>query len=276
METWAVNGVDLSSLAWRIEKGEGLMSAPPLIDLDVQLPGRHGVLAATRQVYGPGQLVLNMWVKGVDPNTGLVPGSSTDVDEFHDRVDTLAALFCSPALDVVHTRPNGSVRRAAGKVVAAVDFSRETSSPLFGRFSVAVRLTNPFWADTANRTQTLTLATGASGVLTQFAGATAPMSGTVTFGASSNPQLTQPASGSVLAYDAVISAGRQLTVNTDTLQLGVGSGSAWTPDPTRLRFAGSRSFELAPEVSGPTVALTHTGGGTAQVTFTGPRRFLTP
>lgn len=276
-ETWTVNGTDLRSLAWRIEKGDGLASTPPLLDLDTAIPGRHGVLASARQLYGPGQLVLNMWVKGVDATTGLIPGGSTDVDQYHARVDTLAKLFSAATLTVVHTLPNGTARQAVGRLTGSVDFTREVSSPQFGRFSVAIRLHDPFWTDTSSQTQTVTLSTGATASLTSFAAATAPMDDlTLTFTAQSNPALEQPAAGILIAYDAVISSGRQLTVNCDTLQLGIGSGSSWTPDVTRLRFVGSRGFELQPQAAGITVKLSHTGGGTASVTVAGRRKYLTP
>lgn len=276
-ETWAVNGTDLRSLAWRIEKGDGLVGTPELRDQDLEIPGRHGVLAAARQQYGAGQLVLNMWVKGVDPTTGLVPGGSSDVDEYYKRVDTLAKLFTASTLTVVHTRSDGTARQAVGHLTDTLDFTREISSPLFGRFSAAIRITGAFWSDTADQTQTVTLSSGGTGSLTSFAAATAPMDDlTVTFGPASNPAITQTATGVLLAYDAVISSGRQLTVNADTLALGIGAGSSWTPDMTKLRFAGSRGFELRPQPSGIIVQLSHTGGGTAAVTFTGKRKYLTP
>lgn len=275
-ETWTVNGVDLHSLAWRIEKGDGLVGTAALLDLDVQIPARHGVLAANRRQYGPSELVLNMWVMGVDPTTGLIPGGSTDVDEYYKRVDTLSRLFHQPTLTVVHTRPDSTVRGFVGHLTSSIDFTREVSSPLFGRFSVSIRNPGCFWADTSTTTQSLSLTTGASGTLSSFAAATAPMSDlTVVFTALSNPVLIQVSTGVLIAYDAVIPAGKQLAINADTLAVSSGTGPTWSPDKTRVRFQGSRGFELIPEASGgPVVSLTHTGGGSGSVTVSGFRKYL--
>lgn len=282
-ETWTVNGIDLNTFAWKIEKGDGLASTPPLRDTDIEIPGRHGVLAASRLSYGAGQLVLNMWVKGVDSATGLVPGGSTDVDAYHGNADTLVRLFNAPTLTVVHTWPNGTARKAVGRLTSSIDFTREVSSPLFGRFSVAVRIHGGFWLDNANPTpQALSLTSGSAGTLTNYAAATAPMDRlAVTFGPMPNPQVTQTSTGNFLAYDGVIAGGRQLVIDQNAANplLGtIDAGGFWTPDYSLLRFSGgSPWFELRPEpAGGPVLQLSHTGGGNGSVTVSGPRAYFTP
>ncbi len=276
--TVTVNSTSLATLASRIERMQ--RSTPVLRGTDLDLPGRHGVLRLPRRLHGPGTIVWPMWVKGVDPDTGLIVGSS--VDEIRQRADELGRLFHADPLDVRYTYPGGTVRQAIARLALdPLDFTQDSpSAPEFGKFVAALTIPDSFWSDLSAVTAgPNAFSTGGTQALTGFAGATAPMDElTVTFGPGANPELTQPSSGYLLAYDGVIAAGQQLQVDTATWSVGPGSGSAWTPDVTKVRFGPeSRFFSLQPEPGGvaPTIRVTHTGGGQVSVTISGKRRFLT-
>lgn len=281
-ETFTVNGVDLTNLAWKIEDASGAAIMPARRGDNILAPRRHGTIRIPRKRYGEGQFILKMWVKGLNPTTGLVPGGSTDIDEFYKNVDSLTRLFAAETLTVVHTRPDATARQFIGHLALdPVAFTREVSSPLFGQFNVAITNPGAFWTDTSDTTQTLTGATGATLTWTSFQAATAPMDElVVTFGPASNPQIVQSSTNVTLAYDAVIATGRKFVIDCAAWNLNgtVDAGGNWSYNYAALRHSNSvRWFELTPNSDGtaPTTVLTHTGGGSVSVTMTGRRKYLT-
>ena len=93
------------------------------------------------------------------------------------------------------------------------------------------------------------------------------------FGAGSNPRLST-AWGHV-GWNNVISAGRQLGIDTATGTTNSAAGTSWTPGYDALTYApGPRLFEVDPSEA-LTATLTHTGGGSMTVQVTGKRRYRT-
>ncbi len=280
-ESITVNGVDLSSLVRNVESLAGLLRTPEQLGDNLVIPGRHGRLRQAGRTFDAGEIVLPLWVVGADAVTGANLSGDPAVTSYYARVDELVRLLHATTLTVDHTLPDGSVRRAVAEMAdEPMDFTRQLGAPLFGRVVVTLTVPDAFWSDLSAVTAGPNVfSTGGTAALTGFAGATAPMDElVVTFGPGANPELTQPASGYLLAYDGVIAAGQQLQVDTATWSVGPGSGSVWTPDVTKVRFGPeSRFFSLQPEPGGvaPTVRLTHTGGGQVSVTIVGKRRFLT-
>lgn len=280
-ESITVNGVDLSSLVRNVESLAGLLRTPERLAGSIAIPGRNGRLRQPGRTFESGEIVLPLWVVGADAVTGANLTGDPAVTSYYARVDELVRLLHAATLTIDHTLPNGSVRRAVAEIAdEPLDFTRELGAPLFGRVVVTLTVPDAFWSDlTSVTTGPHLLATGATQALSGFAGATAPMDElVVTFGPGANPELTQVSSGYLLAYDGVISADRQVQVDTAAWTVGPGSGTAWTPDVTKLRFGPeARFFTLLPEAGGvaPTVRLTHTGGGSVSVTVAGKRKYLT-
>lgn len=277
-ETLTVNGVDLATLVY-LDESPKLFTVPARRGDNLVIPGRHGALKLPRKLFTTGEIILSMRILGHDPDQPFPTGSAAP-QEFHDRADQVLRLFTAEQITIDHGRPDGSIRRAVGEVTDVLDLTRSGNGESAGKLSVSIELTDPFWSDLFSVTAGPHLfSTGGTQALTGFAGATAPMDElVVTFGPGSNPQLTQPSSGYLLAYDGVISSGRELQVNSGTWSVGSGSGTAWTPDVTKLRFGPeSRFFTLQPEPGGvaPTVRVTHTGGGQMSVTLSGKRKYLT-
>lgn len=280
-DTYVVNGVDLRSLAWRIETAAGLQDQPEQRGDDVVIPQMHGTLdpaadaAAPRRRYGPGTITFNMWVKGVDLSTGLAPTSFDDMSAYFARLSTLERLFAARTLSILHPRPDGD-RRAIGRVLTPIKPVREPSSPWFGRFVTECTIPSAFWRGVSPVTAAATVATGASVPLSPFASSSAPIADAVlTFGPGSNPLLTY--GGGYFRYNGVIAAGRQLQVDCSTWQLGPGAGTAWVPSLTNVEYnPGPSWFEFDPASAGgaPAAVLAHTGGGTMSVSITARNAYL--
>jgi hypothetical protein len=266
------NGLDLRTVARNVESLSGLLTSPPRRGSNIEVPGRHGSIPTANKRYAEGEVVLPLWIKGVD-EFGVVGNRDQQLTNFYANLDAVLQTFSAETVIIDHELAAGSTRRALCQLAEPIAFSRDPASPLFGRASIALTIPGAFWTETADRTHTASLATGMGTSATPFAGATAPMDELViTFGPGNNPELGQ---GEVfLAYDGVIGSGRTLVVNTSTWT-AAGTGGL-VVDYSKLRHGGSpRWFEIRPEDPAPTLQLSHTGGGSMSVTVTGKRRFLT-
>ena len=238
--------------------------------------------AVTRRWYDQTTFTLPMWIKGIDPVTGLVPGGSDAMNEFYKRADTMTQLFAADAqpFDIIHTRTDGQQRRAVCRLAGdPIAFTRDKSSPMFGRFAVALTIPDGSWRDVGTTTQTLTAATASSTLTwTNFLGATARMTDlTLTFGPASNPKIAQGAVS--FSYGGIIAAGRKLVVDCDTWDITgtIDAGGLWTPTFAAIAHSGdARFFVLAPNPipgQSPQTVVTHTGGSPVSVTLAGRRRY---
>lgn len=274
-ESVAVNGTNLMNAAVRLEDLSGLYASPARRSKNITVPGRHGEVVIPVKLYTSGTIVLKMSVLGVDKVTGQVPSGSSDALEFQHRVDELMALFTSGTLQVDHTLPDGSVRRAIAELdTSPVVFQPQVSLPRYGTFSVALTVPTAFWTDTSAVSTTITGATGTVGSLSAFAGATAPMTGlTVTFGPCSNPQIAQ--GNTYLSYGGVIAAGQQLVVDCSSWSLSTGTGTAWSPSYSNVTYSPGPAWWSLDPTATMSATFTHTEGASASVTISGYRRFMT-
>lgn len=276
-DPYLINGVDLATRAVALSTAEGLQDDPERRSRDVEIPGRHGVLdvgsdpTAQRRAYGPGWITFTGWVKGVDPVTGAWPDGT--LATYFARVDDLMSMFHARSLQIDHVRPDG-IRRAVARLAAAITPAREPASPWFGRWQAKCVIPGAFWADVDPTTVSGTLATGGALSLAAFDGATAPLDDLeIRFGPGSNPSLIQ--GGTFVAYDGVISSGRELLIDVGARRLTAGAGTAWTPTYAALRYGpGPSWFELDPTAASQ-VFLTHTGGGSMSCSVSGRRKYLT-
>lgn len=274
-ETLTANTVNLLTKATRVEDLAGLYGAPARRTKNLLVPGRHGELRVPRKLYGPGALPLKMSVMGVDKTTGVVPGGSSTEKEFQARVDELLAIFAADTITLDHTLPDASVRRIIAELAQSpLLFAPQVAQYRFGQLVVELTAPYPFWTDTAATTATMTGATGAVLSLAGFAGATAPMDQlTITFGPCSNPQLIQ--GNTSVAYNGVIAAGQELVINTGTWSLSTGTGSAWTPDYSKVSYSPGPQWWFIDPLQALSATFSHTEGGSATVTVVGPRAYLT-
>lgn len=286
-DTYLVNGTDLSGLAWRIDTAEGHYDAAGQRGDDLTVPGAHGTLDAhadpafARRRYGPARIRFSMWVLGVDPATGVAPADEDDPTVFLGRIDDLQALFNARTLTVTHQVTGGVEARTdtnrvcTARLAEPVQVVREPASPMFGRFVADCVIPAGFWMDdTPVTVASGSVTTGATISLATLAG-TAPITdAVVTFGPCSNPRLT--VGGSHVQYNGVVTAGRQLEVRTGVWELDDGSGTAWTPALADISYdPGPSWLEIDSTVSPLQATFAHTGGGTATVSITAYRKWLT-
>lgn len=276
-EAIRVNGVDLSQLTSNAESLAGLLKTPPKRGANTPVPGGHGQLRRRNKLFDQADYVLPMWVMGIDPATGGPVDPYTSDAVFLARIDELVTLFSADEVVIEHDLPDGTTRHAVCEVLDSLEPERQPGMRTFGKVPIALVNPGAFWTETTPKTMSFTVATGTTLTLTEWDGATAPMDQMVyEFGPCSNPELGQPLVASYMAYDQAIAAGRKLTVDTVAWRLHPADGEAWTPDYRYFRHGGAKGnwFQIRPELGGPKIVFTHEGGGTATVTITGPRRFL--
>src|SRR5580765_1252104 len=283
LDTYLVDGVDLRSLATRIEVAEDLQTAPEPIGGDIVVPGMDGELMVfggsgqPRRPDGPGRITFTMSLAGVNPATGaFAPGVDT-ATKYFDQWDTLVRLFSSRTLQVAHPRPGGQpTRYTTARLLERLAPSREPFSPWFGKFRAVLAIPGGHWVESSTVTTGPTsLTTGQALNLSAFSAATAPCTELLLrFGPGSNPRLQT--SYGFFQWGGVISAGRELLVDTATGLISSGAGTAWTPGyGAELSYSpGPRYFEVDPSET-LSATLTHTGGGTMSVEVSGVRRYRT-
>lgn len=277
-ETLTVDGVVLNTLAKNIESLTGRMNVAPLRTDNVTVPGRHGRLRTTAKFYDEGNVVLNMWVLGVDDN-GNVP--TTRRQQFFANVDALSNLFRpgSGLMEMLHTLPDGTQRRIWVECTDAINFTI-VGGPM-GKFSVNLRVPDVFWED-ANLSSVDLLPTQ-NGHVTEFDGMTAPMQdGVLTIiGPAVNCRIEAYYKGAPLenatwvAYNGTVPAGGRLIIDCNNWLL---TGTGFVVDYSLLAHGNaSRWFTLVPGPPGQPPEMKITASNTTSATkinLLGRRKFL--
>jgi hypothetical protein len=284
-DQYFIDAISLRNDAIRIETAEGLLDTPAPVGDNVALPGRDGEL----QVFGDygqprradslGRITFDLWLKGLDPTTGLVPGGSSTQEEWFKRWDDTVRRFFRRRVVIDHARPDGTIRRAFAHLMPgeSITPSRVPSSPWFGRFRAVFAIPAGHWTDlTPVTTGAQPLVTNGFLDLSVFAPSTAPCTELqVVFHAGNNPRLST--STGHIGWNGVITSGRQLGIDTATGLTHQASGASWVPGFDGLTYSpGPRLFEVDP--SEPLGAIfTHTTGAgqTMTVEVTGKRRYRT-
>lgn len=275
-ESLTANGLDLnpaSGWCW-VEDLNPLLSAPGRRGSNVVVPGRHGTIRTPNKHYTDADLVIPMWVLGVDRDTGRAP--SDTYGQLHANIDALLKAFSTPTVTLLRDRGDGYIRQAiAEPMLEPVVLERHKSAPAAARVSVALNLFGAFWEDQSPVTQVIEGPSGSRHELTEFAAATAPMHElTLTFlGAQNNPQLEL--GDTSVSFGATLTPGQQLVLNTANWTVSPGTGASWAPDLRQVEFSpGPVWFSIDPSQTPLTVRYTHTGGGEATCAISGRRRYL--
>jgi hypothetical protein len=275
-EALTINGVSLASYAFMTSDISGLMTVPERRGENVVVPQRHGRIRQLGTRFDANEIVLPLWIVGADPDTGALPTLPEELDIFFERRDQLLKLLYADPLLLQYTRPNGHTVQAYGEVVDVLDFTRRHAEPL-AQVSVAIEITNAFWEDADSVSQEITGPTETTVELTEFAGATAPMSDLVitVFGPCNNPMFTHGPQW--VRFNGVIDAGRQLQIDIGRWLVGPGTGSPWLPSVGQVEQGRPGPWlELDPSVQPFEITFTHTTGGSATATISGRRKYLSP
>lgn len=282
---------DLDALCVRgVDDPSGMFVVPAKRGNNLVIPGSHGELHLAGKRYGASNLVLKVWVRGVNAD-GTIPADGTASRlVFHDNLRTLLGLFTvDEQVTLRHTLSDGTAREITGEVLDAIepDISdpHGTGRYALGRFAVALACPRPFWTDLDSVTATVSSALS-SVTLTEFAGTTAQIEDLmIVFGPQSNPRLEQTSTGVWVAVDRVITSGQTVVIETGPLDdlpgwrvYGTGGVAAGLYEDMRYGGPGTaRWFALKPEPGGgaPVVSLTETGIGSGSVSITGKRTYTT-
>lgn len=265
-----VNGTVLNTLAWNVRTLTGRLRVPGRRGADVVVPGRHGAIRTPGKRYDTAEVVLAMWVVGADQD-GLIPQDTTSRRLMAANIDKLAKLFGAGTVELVQTRPDGTLRRLEGEVTGVIDFTTMAGATR-AEFAVTVRSWMAFWQDTVDVTADFT-GEGAWPV-NEFTAATAPCDELklTLYGPSSNPRAD---SGGVWAqYNQVIPIGQDVTLDCKTWELSGGGGLV--PNHSLVAHSGdARWFVLAPG-DPPVVTLTDTSPNLVRARLVGRRNYLNP
>lgn len=279
-ETLSIDGVVLNTLAKNIESLTGRLHVAPIRTDNVTVPGRHGRLRTAAKFYDEGTIVLPMWVRGCDDD-GNIP--TTTRKQFFDNVDALSNLFRpgSGMMEMLHTLPDGTIRRAWVECTDVIDFSVVGGNNPMGKFSVSLRVPGVFWEDQVPIS--VDLLPTQNGHVTAFDGMTAPVEDAVI-------TMTGPLvncrveayyreaaleTPSWVQYNS-ITAGHSLIVDCGAWTITGTSGML--PSYSNLSHAGgARWFTLVPGVPNnpPEVRITATGTTSAsKINISARRKYL--
>ena len=272
-EAFTINGVSLDTYAFMLTDISGAMKSPARRGENVIVPNRHGRIRTIGKKFDSNEIVLPLWIWGSLPD-GSIPGGSDDRREFFKRRDELLRLIYADPLVLAYTRPDGHTVQATAEVVDVLDWTRRRDDPC-AQVSVALEILDAFWEDADTVSQDISGVTDTETELTEFEGTTAPTSDLLItfFGPCNNPQITHGVRW--VKYNGVIASGQQLRIDTQTWQVGPGSGSIWTPDIRNIDqgYPGPW-FEIDPATVPFSVTFTHTTGSSVTATIAGRRKYL--
>lgn len=219
MPTFTIDGVDLTATLGIFVTSDSVFHASAALRSSaVSLPGMHGSLTVqAEEFYDAGQLVLQCWMDG--------KGNATTHEQ---RLDAFMTLLQGP-LDVRKTMSDTSIRQALCYMRASIDPEHRPGA--FTKMTVPLEIPGVFWRDVAASTFTQTQpVNGTTYTMANLAGTTAPITDTVILwtGPITNPQATDPVSGSSITWQGTVAAGTQVRVQAATMTAVSGTGIGLT------------------------------------------------
>jgi hypothetical protein len=271
-----IDGTRLDTYAWNVRTRAGRDLAASVKTANLDQPLLNGELWVPGKKVGPGRMVLQMWVSGVDAN-GVAPVDGDTYWVYRQNLDSLRRIFGKRygLLDVqqtVRTSP-ATVRQALCEVTAVIDPDFAAPAPYTGQFTVELSIPDAWWQDPAdsNFDTGTSITSGTTYQMTTFAAATAPCEDlyTVVDGPATNPKWTDQPSGHFVQLSRALLAGEQWVVNTSKWTSKIGTGIAFTDNGTNVAsqtsyggYLAPRMFGLSPLNPNPRVVLSWTAGGT--------------
>lgn len=272
-----VDGVRLDTMAFNIRDRTGRDLAAQVKTPNIESPMLNGEVWVPGKKSGPGRLVLNMWVQGVDVN-GVIPADKDSYYVYRKNLDMLRRLFGKrySLLDVqqtIRTTP-AEVRQALCECTAIIEPSMTVPSVYSSDFVVELTIPDSWWRSTAdaNWDSATGIVSGAVQQLTPFADITAPMEEIylVVDGPATNPQWVDQPSGHFIQLNRALLSTEQWVVDTTNWTSKTGVGIAFTAGGTDRRsettYGGyllPRMFGVTPLTPNPRAVLNFTAGSAA-------------
>jgi hypothetical protein len=151
-------------------------------------------------------------------------------------------------LDVRHTLPDATIRRALAEVSGAYNFT--THADPMGLFTVVLNVPDAYWKDVVATTTFVNVAVAGSNTpdLTWATGGTAPLNDATftVLGPITNPRIVDLVSGCYINYAGTVPAAQSITYNADTFVVGGVGG--FNPDMSKVTYwkTGGRLMRLVP------------------------------
>lgn len=286
-ETWTVDGVNLSGVAYDIRTWNGLDNIPGVnvsgsgsgtsggTNGLFQMAQMHGEFWYP-QYYTAATKLLTMFVSSNDPNTGAAP-TSTDQgrQNFDANLDTLTRIFSRrrKLISIVRAMSNGTSRLALASVMSVIE--PQLIPITSGQITVELTIPDGFWRD-ATDTTLATLAAAFSGRVTALDTATAPMNDLEfdIVGPVTNPRITDNESGSWVQYTGTVATGNTLKIVNSNMSI---SGVGFTPSIINMTHAGDSNWLTLYPTAPNGVNITFGGSGTTgatQLQIIGHKKFM--
>ena len=213
MEKYSFDGVDLQTKAWGIYEVSDGLGTPGFRGENIQIPYQDGKRWIKKR-YSDRVLVFLMWVRAVDPTTGVVPTGKTPDQVLYENIDVLSRLLGSPEQHVMEKQmPDGSTREAAVEILRPVKFSRK---PLgLSKFALELSMADPFFYGTELYSD-LQLISQSSFSWIHANPGTAPATklSLVLTGPLESPKLECLETGTWIQYQGSIAIGETVTIDT--------------------------------------------------------------
>lgn len=241
-----VDGVRLDTLAYNITSINRSVAGRRAADQEV--PGVDGNLPSLNDNLEPGNLGLEMFVRGTDED-GVKPGDSRTA--FWNNLESLVHLFGKRhALLEIQEQPSpGVYRRAWAKVLDTIEPDMGASDDV-AVFTVGMLLPYGVWEDLATADWTGTnYVTTPTQEVTTLQGSSERITDAILLvkGPATNPRVTDPNTGAYVQLNAALSAADYWRVNVATWSsrtgaLGLGSSDATGTDRSAVtQFGGTRN-----------------------------------
>jgi len=284
-----VDGVSLHTMAWSVETKEGRDQPAQLKTNNIDVEAVNGVVWVPNKKYGPGTVILKMWVAGQDAN-GVVGADNYLL--YRQNLDKLNLLFRKQhaLLDVRQQLDKAGtvIRQALCEQSAVIQPTKVATSPYTSKFTVELTIPDSFWQDVVdqNYDSGLAVTNNSLHTLTAFDGATAEMLDlyvVVNGPAAVGTKVIDETSGHYVILNRVLGSTEAWVINTTEWSSKAGVGIEFTLGGSDVysltTYAGNHNpyiFGLTPRVAGPPqVRIQGTGfGANTRLRIRGKRKFL--
>jgi hypothetical protein len=222
--TYTVDGISMDGPGWYLAPDTRRRPMPAARAISVKVAGRSGELPIVGLDLEPTSLALDLHVLPVEPD-----GSEGGYTALEHNLEALAAIFGvrHRLLDVRYWAAPGIVRQADATVLGTVEPAVDVGNAV-ARMQVLLSVPAGVWRDESASTWSGALP-GVGQVVTQLAGATAPITDAVlrVNGPATDPAVADLVSGGTLSWTGVLTAGQRLLVDCAQLRAARVSSDTW-------------------------------------------------
>lgn len=261
-QKWSYNGVELNTKAWNvINIAEGI-GTPGYRGNNIQIPFQHGKRWIKKR-FNEREIMLPMWVKGLDPLTGKIPDGKSLATTLDENIDYLTSVFGKEGQHVLRrTLYDGTIREASAEVYSPVTFIKKL--PGYAVFSVEFLLVDPFFYSIYKDVKTKSISS-TSVEWTYNNSGTAPVTNAVITlnGPLVSPKIENLNNNVWLQYHGNISTGESVVIDTGDFTCIKGSRNMIAA----IKHGGDAYWMILESGVNSLKITTDTTGGTAKIEY---------